>query len=213
MTKRKRKNGKNKQQSTKHTHKTKDRLGFADTFLLRVYWIAHYQPKPNCSVNILFPGYAAGQLYIHTSYTARYGGPSNILCLPHDPEPSNITANGNSLLYGTEYQENILAPDSADEDVPCAVCRSTMTQTSIMIPGREACYPGWKKEYHGLIASGHRAYTSSSYICLDKNIEYIPSGKTNNDGALLYITTLKCGSLPCPPYHDDKAINCVVCSK
>jgi hypothetical protein len=48
-----------------------------DTFLLRVYWIAHYQPKPNCSVNILFPGYAAGQLYIHTSYTARYGGPSN----------------------------------------------------------------------------------------------------------------------------------------
>jgi cytidine deaminase len=45
------------------------------------------------------------------------------------------------LLYGSEYEENILASDSADEDVPCAVCRSTMTETSIMIPGREACYP------------------------------------------------------------------------
>jgi hypothetical protein len=66
---------------------------------------------------------------------------------------SQEKGDGNSLLYGTEYQENILAPDSADEDVPCAVCRSTTTQTSIMIPGRETCYPGWKKEYNGLIAS------------------------------------------------------------
>jgi hypothetical protein len=46
------------------------------------------------------------------------------------------------MLYGSEYEENILASDSANEDVPCAVCRSTTTQTSIMIPERETCYCG-----------------------------------------------------------------------
>ena len=169
--------------------------------------------KHNYSIHKLFPGYAAGQRYIHSSYATRFGGPSNKLCMPHDPEPSNITTRGTSLLYGSEYEENILASDSANEDVPCAVCRSTTTQTSIMIPGRVTCYSGWKKEYNGLIASGHLGETASSYVCLDKKIEYTPSGKTNDNGALFYMTSMVCGSLSCPPYYENKAVNCVVCSK
>ncbi|XP_063447631.1 short-chain collagen C4-like [Mytilus trossulus] len=165
------------------------------------------------STELVYSGYAAGQLYLHTSFTNRHGGPSNLLCMPGDPELTNISGNGTSLLYGAEYQENILKPDAHDEDVPCAVCRNTKTQNTLMIPGRKSCYSGWQKEYQGLVVSGHLAYSASSYLCLDKDPEYVPGGHVNNDGSLLYVTTTKCGSLPCPPYTNDKAINCVVCSK
>ncbi|XP_052071651.1 short-chain collagen C4-like [Mytilus californianus] len=165
------------------------------------------------NTELVYSGYAAGQLYLHASYTSRHGGPSNLLCMPGDPELTNISGNGTSLLYGAEYQENILKPDAHDEDVPCAVCRNKKTQNTLMIPGRKSCYSGWQKEYQGLVVSGHRAYSASSYLCMDRDPEYIPGGHVNNDGSLLFVTTTKCGSLPCPPYTDDKAINCVVCSK
>ena len=46
-----------------------------------------------------------------------------------------------------------LRPIPQNEDIPCAVCRSTSTTTTIMIPGKQTCYNGWKIEYEGFIAS------------------------------------------------------------
>ncbi|VDI20211.1 Hypothetical predicted protein [Mytilus galloprovincialis] len=81
-----------------------------------------------------------------------------------------------------------------------------------MIPGRENCYQGWKKEYNGLLASDHYASRASSFICVDKQPDYVPGGQENKDGRRLYFTSTKCGSLSCPPYKDNQAVNCVVCS-
>ncbi|CAG2199178.1 unnamed protein product [Mytilus edulis] len=159
-------------------------------------------------------GYAAGQPYRHVTYITRYGGPANTLCLPKDPELSNISFTGGwSYLFGAEYEANEFAPDSTDNDVPCAVCRNTNASSSIMIPGRQSCYTGWMKEYNGRLASGHEGEAASSYTCVDNNPEYIPSGEKNENGHLFYLVGFKCGPLPCPPYHDNHQVNCVVCSK
>lgn len=166
------------------------------------------------SMDCFFSGYAAGQPYSHVTYTTRYGGPANTLCLPKDPELSNISfTSGWSYLFGAEYEANEFAPDSADNDVPCAVCRNTNASSSIMIPGRQSCYTGWMKEYNGRLASGHEGEAASSYTCVDNNPEYIPSGEKNEVGHLFYLVGFKCGPLPCPPYHDNHHVNCVVCSK
>ncbi|VDH90191.1 Hypothetical predicted protein [Mytilus galloprovincialis] len=141
-------------------------------------------------------GFTAGQLYKGPSLSSRYGGPSNTLCLPNNPETSNRTATG-----------------AVNEDAPCAVCRSHYTYASIMIPGRKSCYSGWKLEYQGYLMSNSYGYKASSYICVDNNPEFLQGGKSNQNGNLLYATGTKCGSLPCPPYDDHFAVYCVVCSK
>ncbi|CAC5419445.1 unnamed protein product [Mytilus coruscus] len=84
-------------------------------------------------------GFATGQEYSHGTC---YGGPANYLCLPNNPELSNITGPGRSLLYGTEFEHGDYFKKGADqEDVPCALCRSENTSTTVMIPGRQT----WKK--------------------------------------------------------------------
>ncbi|CAG2193936.1 unnamed protein product [Mytilus edulis] len=113
----------------------------------------------------------------------------------------------------SEYEVNGFAHDSAYNDVPCAVCRNMRVSSSIMIPGRHSCYSGWTEEYNGILASGHEGETASSYICIDKNPEYVSSGEKREGGLMLYVVGLKCGPLPCPPYHNNHQVNCVVCSK
>ncbi|VDI33460.1 Hypothetical predicted protein, partial [Mytilus galloprovincialis] len=168
--------------------------------------------RSGCPLNTerVYSGYAAGNVY---SQGAPTGGPSNMLCLPSDPELSNRTAPGNTFIYGTEYQENSFASNSADEDVPCAVCRNPKSFSSLMIPGRKTCYAGWQTEYMGYLASGCFNCKASSFICVDSQPEYIPSGERNDNGHLLYMVGTKCGSLPCPPYHAGLELYCVVCTK
>ncbi|CAC5370417.1 unnamed protein product [Mytilus coruscus] len=168
--------------------------------------------RSGCPLNKerVYTGYADGSVYRHGSY---YGGPSNMLCLPSDPELSNRTAPGSSFIYGTEYQENFFAPNAFNEDVPCAVWRNPNSFSSLMIPGRKTCYDGWQTEYKGYLASGCYSCKASSFICVDSQPEYIPSGTRDDNGHLLYVVGAKCGSLPCPPYHDKLELYCVVCSK
>ncbi|VDI79937.1 Hypothetical predicted protein [Mytilus galloprovincialis] len=161
----------------------------------------------------VYSGFATGQRYDTTKYTDRFGGPANFLCLPNNPELSNRTIPGNSFIYGTEYEENFLHSDSDSEDVPCAFCRSNGSASTAMFPGRKTCYDGWKMEYLGYIMSGYFGYRASSYICVDIDGEYVQGGKPDIDGQALYATGTKCGTLPCPPYNDNMAVYCVVCSK
>ncbi|XP_071133136.1 uncharacterized protein [Mytilus edulis] len=136
-----------------------------------------------------------------------------MLCLPNNPKPRNKTAPGYSFLYGTEFEGNFLRSDAANEDIPCAFCRSLNTTSSAMFPGRNVCYHGWKMEYEGYVMSGYWGHRASSYICVDAHPDYVPGGKANTNGQLLYVTGTKCGTLTCPPYHDNVVVNCVVCSK
>jgi hypothetical protein len=116
-------------------------------------------------------------------------GPSNMLCLPNNPELSNRTVPGNSYLYGTEFEEGDFFRKSAqNEDTPCAFCRSKDTTASVMIPGRKSCYNGWKREYQGNLASGAESHKPSSYICVDSNPEFLQGGEISNNDNLLYAT-------------------------
>ena len=112
-----------------------------------------------------------------------------------------------------QYEETTLRSDAINEDVPCALCKSTNTHSSVMIPGRKSCYPGWKVEYSGFLASDSYGLSPSSYICIDKDPEYVPGGQKDENGRFLYFTMTKCGALSCPPYKDNHIINCVVCSQ
>ncbi|VDI57444.1 Hypothetical predicted protein [Mytilus galloprovincialis] len=158
-------------------------------------------------------GFTAGQNYYDGDYNTRFGGASNLLCLPNNPEMSNRSAPGGSYLYGTEYEQTFFGSRAVDEDVPCALCRSKYTYSSVMIPGRKTCYLGWKIEYYGYLASDSYSDKASSFICVDASPEFIQGGKANRNGNLLYGTGTICGSLPCPPYDDNFAVLCVVCSK
>lgn len=82
-----------------------------------------------------------------------------------------------------------------------------------MFPGRNICYSDWKIEYEGYIMSGYWGHRASTYICVDAHPDYVHGGKADEIGQRFYVTSTKCGSLSCPPYHDNLAVNCVVCSK
>ncbi|CAG2222712.1 unnamed protein product [Mytilus edulis] len=102
------------------------------------------------STETIYTGFTAGQLQEGPTYSSRYGGPSNILCLPNNPDISNRTTGGSSFIYGTEYEDTFFGASAVNEDAPCAVCRSHNTYASIMIPGRKSCYSGWKTGVSGL---------------------------------------------------------------
>ncbi|XP_071131282.1 uncharacterized protein [Mytilus edulis] len=169
--------------------------------------------RSDCSgvnTEVVYSGYAAGEKH----YTSGYrGGASNMLCLPNNPELSDKSGSGNSFIFGTEFEGNQFASDSNSNDVPCVLCRSSNTASSVMIPGRKTCYAGWKEEYNGILASSAYSHAPSPYICVDANPTYVKGGQQNKDEHLLYATSMRCGSLPCPPYKDNVQVYCVVCSK
>jgi len=114
-----------------------------------------------------------------------------MLCLPNNPEINNTTTTvGSSYIYGMEYEQNVFKPDANNEDVPCALCRSRDSHSSVMIPGRMMCYPGWKREYYGYLSSGATGHTSSDYICVDINPEYTPGGQADKDTHLCLINCM-----------------------
>ena len=150
-------------------------------------------------------GYAGGSWHDDT------GGAAEYVCLPRDPiNHTYFTMDNLGLMYGAEYHGGSLN----DQDVPCAVCRSTVYSSIVMIPARNQCYPGWVEQYHGMLSSGyHGSNASTQYVCLDAEPKAVPNGQQNNDGKWFDMVTSKCGSLPCPPYTDNALLSCVVCAK
>ena len=101
-----------------------------------------------------------------------------------------------------------------DHNVPCAVCQSFERSRVLMIPAKNHCPSGWNREYNGYLVADHYLHASSKmFECLDHDPETDQAGYRNEDGALMYRTDGSCGSLPCPPYQEGKALTCVVCTK
>lgn len=136
-----------------------------------------------------------------------------MLCLPNNPQLSSRIVPAGSYIYGTKYEDITSSSDAYDREVPCSVCRRVNSTASLMIQGRTSCNSGWNKEYQGIVASDLYSNKPSNYICVDSHPEYITGGQTSQDDRLLYATGTKCGSLPCPPYHDNSELYCVVCTK
>ncbi|KAH3807580.1 hypothetical protein DPMN_135925 [Dreissena polymorpha] len=173
---------------------------------------------PQNGSELIYAGFSGGNAY-------NKNGAADYICLSGDPlwGVYDDSAQAYALkIYGTEYEFSSQFSDGGarffgqnlhDHDAPCAVCRSSRP-TTVMIPGRNQCYPGWTMEYAGYLVSGldiHAAPTN--YACLDANSEWEVGDGESKDGKLMYLVEAACGSLRCPPYVENREITCVVCSK
>ncbi|CAC5420844.1 unnamed protein product [Mytilus coruscus] len=143
------------------------------------------------------------------------GSAAEPVCLPKDPDFVKTSGRGYGHMYGAEFDGNYFASNSANQDVPFAVCRVKQASSVIMIPGKNWCVTGWNMEYNGYLASNdHSNAAAGSFVCIAIQPEYINGGSSWNGGSkLFYDVVAKCGSLRCPPYKQDYPLTCVVCSK
>ena len=81
-----------------------------------------------------------------------------------------------------------------------------------MIPGRVNCFNGWTLEYTGYLGAGQDGYFATNYVCIDSDPESVTGGSKNDDEAIVHNVETKCGSLPCPPYVNNRQLACAVCS-
>ncbi|KAL4236736.1 hypothetical protein ACF0H5_005120 [Mactra antiquata] len=158
-------------------------------------------------------GFTAGKKY------GENGGGSDTICLPEDPSWSNFTTGtngGRGYVYGTEIDigepSGVFETKVNDEDIPCAACH-IKTSSVIMIPGRSHCYTGWHLEYSGyLMTAFYNEKSPHNHVCVDHHPEALHRGQANDNQHILFVAVSKCGSLPCPPYDENKELACVVCS-
>ncbi|XP_052764833.1 short-chain collagen C4-like [Mya arenaria] len=164
------------------------------------------------TTEMVYEGFAAGGDHNHK------GASSNYICLPQDPiyDDDGRNAASVSKIYGAEYEIGSATFHTSlhDEEVPCAVCH-VVGRSVVMIPARNACYSGWHTEYSGYLMSSYHGHAGNKEIvCVDGNSEKAEgSDGGDQNGALFYFAQAVCGSLKCPPYSENKALTCVVCSR
>ena len=143
------------------------------------------------------------------------GSGANHLCMPEDPEYTlrySSGVMGHAHVYGTEYEGPIQG--THNHNAPCAVCYVSTRPTVLMIPAKTSCPSNWTREYYGYIMTERKNHMRSMFECVDKDQESLPGSHPNIDGALLYHVEADCTTgLPCPPYNNEKELNCVVCTK
>ena len=150
------------------------------------------------------------------------GGGANYLCMPKDPEYTlryrgGVT--GHAHVHGSEYDYPLQG--THNHNVPCAVCCVSPRSKILMIPAKTSCPPNWTREYYGYIMTEFRGVHNNNirgrtmFECVDKDQESLPGGgTTNTDGVLFHHVEAVCNTgLPCPPYNNEKELNCVVCTK
>ncbi|XP_062587567.1 uncharacterized protein LOC134249204, partial [Saccostrea cucullata] len=141
---------------------------------------------PDADSELVYWGYTGGSSYNQT------GGAAEYVCLPRDPTFHNILSSYSSM-YGSEYERSFVS-GIHDDDVPCAVCRSLLSTSVIMLSSREHCYSGWKTEYSGFLASGAIVHSAATqFVCLDRHPEVLDHSSTNENGKLFYSVNAKCG--------------------
>lgn len=172
-----------------------------------VRWGSSSCPLINGTTQV-YNGYVGGNSFM------LQGGGSNYLCMPTDPEYTLPFQDGNrgaSLIYGAEYESEFLG--TANENAPCAVCSVSTRAEVIMIPAKTSCPPDWTKEYFGYLMSEGTGNYRTMYICIDVDMESVPSTSGHMEASDLWHTEVSCLSLPCPPYNSERELGCVVCSK
>ena len=157
--------------------------------------------------HFVFIGNAGG------SHSDKQGGGSDYICLPADPifeDVSHSHSSDKTRVYGTKYRYN----PRMDGVVPCAVCQSR-GKNVMMIPARNACYPGFSVEYTGYLATSYvSAQYRSTHVCVDGQPELGEGAQSGAvGGAYLYRAEIFCGAVPCSTYHDGGDLLCVVCSR
>ena len=162
---------------------------------------------------LVYHGRAGGSHYSHR------GGGSNYQCLPLDPQNFNFGpgAVDASFIYGSEYEMWGNVPKSSlhlhEHDVPCAVCYVPGRSAVLMVPAKYTCPPKWTREYYGWLMAERYNHHRSTFECVDVAAQRALGGHPNHNGALFYHVEPRVGSLPGPPYDNQKELTCAVCSR
>ena len=167
------------------------------------------------STELVYKGLAAG------SNHSQSGGGSNYQCMTENPQnydygPGTAEA---SFIHGAEYEMYGNVPSSSlplhNHTVPCVVCYVASRVALLMIPGTYICPTNWTREYFGYLMTERSdpSHNRATFECMDATPEVIAGGQSNQDGALFYHVEPHCGSLPCPPYEEEKEIACAVCTR
>ena len=99
-----------------------------------------------------------------------------------------------------------------NHNVPCAVCQAERNNV-LMIPAKNTL--SWLAQGVQWIPGGRTSWHKNNRVseCLDHDPEADQAGYRDENGALMYQTGGVCGSLPCPPYEQGRALTCVICTK
>uniref|UniRef100_K1QIP4 Short-chain collagen C4 n=1 Tax=Magallana gigas TaxID=29159 RepID=K1QIP4_MAGGI len=162
---------------------------------------------PGSNTELVYSGFAGG------SYCHHAGAAAEFVCLPRDPDLTTKFSSSMAFMYGSEYYQDEFGHGGGN-DLPCSVCRSIAESSVLMIPGKSSCYDGWSMQYHGDLVAGYIGNEAATqYICLDEYSETLSGGQSADNGKLFFPVKAVCGSLACPPYHNDRYLTCVVCTK
>ena len=118
-------------------------------------------------------------------------------------------------MYGAEYERtNELVANSHDTDVPCAVCYVPTRNALYMLPAKYMTVQrtGLGNNF-GYLMSEYHNHHRSQFSYVDHSLTSVIGSSHNHDGFLFYPVEGVCGSLPCPPYSQDKELSCAVCTK
>lgn len=162
------------------------------------------------------------------------GGGSNYQCLPDDPDYMPDGHTGPSLLRPIQYEtltsRNMFGSDVFMESVPCVACETMQRVSQIIIPGKTRCPSSdWNLDYQGYLmtetVTGSPALLGTtrgrgSYTCVDVKAEKSTIKLVKQwMGGAIYPVSVDCKTaegntlFPCPPYKDNTALSCVVCSR
>jgi len=162
---------------------------------------------PAESSSLVYSGFAAGAYYGHS------GGGANSICLNSESGDAPATDAGNhnrAMLYGTEYEAGYVGRNVHDHNAACAVCAYN-GKASYTMWGRPSCSDGHDALYIGNVWGAHHGHPKSSWVCVDVARESHDGSTSNENGNLWYLAEYECGSLPCPPYKENKEAACAVC--
>ncbi|XP_060578704.1 uncharacterized protein LOC132735733 [Ruditapes philippinarum] len=179
---------------------------------------------PGNGTELVYSGFMAGTYHDDANYK---GAGANYLCLADQPTWDHYSETVNNVIRitGVQYEfyahsethhdlQDFFGSDIHDDEAPCSVCRAPRS-TSVMVPGRKDCYPGWTMEYSGYLVGAYSGYDDASeYICLDRRPEVVVNSGSSYGDNMLYFVEAYCGkSLECPPYVNNRELACVVCTK
>ena len=124
-----------------------------------------------------------------------------------------------AYIYGAEYRPFGNVPASTlplhCQYVPCTVCYVATRETTLMIPGTYYCPSNWTREYYGYLMAeqSHPEHRGRSTLILNVGAETAPAGEACEATNIFFPVEPRCGSLPCPPYEEEKGMTCAVCTR
>ena len=95
------------------------------------------------------------------------------------------------------------------------MCENRAARVTYTHFGNLTCPRGYQPEFVGFAFSNYYSHKKGEYVCIDVDAEGFPNsrGSSNDDEGIIVSVEFQCGSLPCPPFYNNREVPCVQCSK